>query len=88
MKAVLYKKGGRDNALFTEVPDPVCGPEDVLIRVYASAICKPADFCSRRRILRLRQVSADTGTRIFRHSGGDRRKGDPCQERRQSDDGC
>ncbi len=44
MKAVLYKKGGRDNALFTEVPDPVCGPEDVLIRVYASAICKPADF--------------------------------------------
>ena len=44
MKAVLYKKGGRDNAIFTDVPDPVCGPEDVLIRVYASAICKPADF--------------------------------------------
>lgn len=44
MKAILYKKGGRENAVYTDVPDPVCGPSDVLIRVYASAICKPADF--------------------------------------------
>ena len=44
MKAILYKKGGRENAVYTDVPDPVCGPRDVLVRVYASAICKPADF--------------------------------------------
>ena len=43
MKAILYKKGGRANASFTEVPEPVVGPGDVLIKVYASCICRPAD---------------------------------------------
>lgn len=43
MKAILYKKGGRENAVFTDVPDPVVGPNDVLARVYASYICRPAD---------------------------------------------
>ena len=44
MKAILYQQGGRANAAFTEVPDPQCGPNEVLIRVYAACICKPADF--------------------------------------------
>ncbi len=44
MKAILYQAGGRANAAFTEVPDPVCGDREVLIRVYATDICKPADF--------------------------------------------
>lgn len=44
MKAILYQKGGRENARFTDVSDPICGDKDVLIRVYASCICKPADF--------------------------------------------
>ena len=43
MKAILYKKGGRDNAVYTDVPEPVVGDKDVLIRVYASDICRPAD---------------------------------------------
>ena len=41
MKAILYKKGGRANASCTEVPDPVLTKDDVLIRVYASCICRP-----------------------------------------------
>lgn len=44
MKAILYKQGGRANAEYTDVPDPCCGDRDVLIRVYATDICKPADF--------------------------------------------
>ena len=44
MKAVLYHKGGRANAEYTDVPDPVCSDKEVLIRVYATNICKPADF--------------------------------------------
>ena len=43
MKAILYKKGGRANACVAEVPEPVVGDKDVLIRVYASDICRPAD---------------------------------------------
>ena len=43
MKAILYNKGGRANACVTEVPDPTVGDKDVLIRVYASDICRPAD---------------------------------------------
>ena len=43
MKAILYKKGGRANAVYTDVPEPVVGDKDVLIRVYASDICRPAD---------------------------------------------
>ncbi len=43
MKAILYTKGGRANAACVEVPDPVVRDNDVLVRVYASCICKPAD---------------------------------------------
>ena len=43
MKAILYRKGGRAYAEFTDVPDPTPGANDVLVRVYASYICKPAD---------------------------------------------
>ena len=43
MKAILYNKGGRANACVTEAPDPTVGDKDVLIRVYASDICRPAD---------------------------------------------
>lgn len=44
MKAIVYEKGGRANAALKEVPEPLCGPGEVLIRVYAACICKPADF--------------------------------------------
>lgn len=44
MKAILYKKGGRANAEFTDLPDPILKRNDLLVRVYASCICKPADF--------------------------------------------
>lgn len=44
MKAILYRKGGRVNGAYTDVPKPILGADDVLIRVYAAAICKPADF--------------------------------------------
>lgn len=43
MKAILYKKGGRANAEYTDVADPVVKDHDVLIRVYAGGICMPAD---------------------------------------------
>ena len=43
MKAILYKKGGRSNAVYAEVPAPVLKDDDVLIRVYAAGICMPAD---------------------------------------------
>ena len=43
MKALLYQKPGRANGGIVEVPDPVCGDGQVLIRVMACGICKPAD---------------------------------------------
>lgn len=43
MKAILYTKGGRANASYTEVPEPIIGKDDVLIKVYATCICRPAD---------------------------------------------
>ena len=43
MKALLYKSGGRDNAEISQVPVPVCKDTQVLIRVMACGICKPAD---------------------------------------------
>ena len=43
MKALLYKKPGRVNGGVVEVPEPSCGEEQVIIRVKACGICKPAD---------------------------------------------
>lgn len=43
MRALVYEKGGRANAVIREVPAPVCGDGQVLVRVMASCICKPAD---------------------------------------------
>lgn len=43
MKAILYEKGGRENAYYSDVPEPTVGDRDILIRIYATGICKPAD---------------------------------------------
>ena len=43
MKALVYDKGGRANAAIREVPAPQCGEDQVLVRVLACCICKPAD---------------------------------------------
>lgn len=43
MKALLYKAGGRKNAKICKVPEPYVGDNQVLVRVMACGICKPAD---------------------------------------------
>lgn len=43
MKALLYKDGGRKNAEICQVPEPYVGDEQVLVKVMACGICKPAD---------------------------------------------
>ena len=43
MKALLYRKPGRANGGIVDVPEPVCGDDQVVIRVKACGICKPAD---------------------------------------------
>ena len=43
MKALLYQKPGRVNGGIIEMPEPVCGDHQVVIRVKACGICKPAD---------------------------------------------
>lgn len=43
MKALVYEQGGRAHAAIREVPPPVCGDGQVLVRVLACGICKPAD---------------------------------------------
>lgn len=43
MKALVYEKPGRANGAIREIEKPVCGPEEVLIKVMACAICKPAE---------------------------------------------
>ena len=43
MKAVVYEKPGRANGSVKEIPRPVCGDNDVLIKVMACGICKPAE---------------------------------------------
>lgn len=39
MKALYYEKPLRENASIREMPDPVCGPDDVIIRVMSCSIC-------------------------------------------------
>ncbi|WP_295753393.1 alcohol dehydrogenase catalytic domain-containing protein [uncultured Oscillibacter sp.] len=43
MRAVVYEQGGRAHAGIRDVPEPVCGDGQVLVRVLACGICKPAD---------------------------------------------
>lgn len=43
MKAVVYEKPGRANGSVCDIPRPVCGDNQVLIRVMACSICKPAE---------------------------------------------
>ena len=43
MKALVYEKPGRKNGVIKMIPIPVCGDNDVLMKVMACAICKPAE---------------------------------------------
>ncbi len=43
MKAIVYDAPGRENASLRQVPYPVCGPDDVIVKVEVSGICKGAD---------------------------------------------
>ena len=42
MKALVYEKAGQGS--ICEVPDPICGQNDVIIKVMASGICKWAEY--------------------------------------------
>ena len=39
MRAVVKEHAGRDGLVMKEVPVPVCGPEDILIKVEYVGIC-------------------------------------------------
>ena len=39
MKALYYEKPLRENASIREMPDPVCGSHDIVIRVMSCSIC-------------------------------------------------
>lgn len=43
MKAVVYELPGRANGIVKEIPIPKIGPDEVLIKVMACSICKPAE---------------------------------------------
>lgn len=43
MKAVVYTALGRANGSVTEIPYPVCGDDDIIIKVVSSGICRAAD---------------------------------------------
>lgn len=43
MKALVYKKPGRKNGAVQEIPIPECGDTEVLIKIMACGICKPAE---------------------------------------------
>ena len=43
MRALVYEKRRQGHAAIREVPAPVCGDGQVLVRVMACCICKPAD---------------------------------------------
>lgn len=43
MKALVYTKPGRANGKITEVPIPAYKEDEILMKVMASSICKPAD---------------------------------------------
>jgi len=43
MKALVYESPGRANASVKRIPRPVCGSNQVLMRVMSCGICKPAE---------------------------------------------
>lgn len=43
MKALVYKQPGRANAGIEDVPYPLCGPDQVIMKIMACGICKPAE---------------------------------------------
>lgn len=43
MKALVYEKPGRSNGSIRDIPIPACGDNDVLMKVMACGICKPAE---------------------------------------------
>lgn len=43
MKALVYEKPGRANASIREIERPVCGDNQVLVKVMSCGICKPAE---------------------------------------------
>jgi len=49
MKAVVYEKPGRANGRVREIPVPVCGDDQVLMKVMSCGICKPAESSHDRK---------------------------------------
>lgn len=43
MKAIVYEKAGRKNAFIRSIPYPVCGADQVVMRVVSCGICKGVD---------------------------------------------
>lgn len=62
MKALYYEKPLRENASIREMPDPVCGSHDIVIKVMSCSICHGVEADheapGREQLLR---VSADPG---------------------------
>ena len=44
MKALVYDKPGRQYSGIREVPYPVCGSDDVIIKVMSTSICKGVEL--------------------------------------------
>jgi len=44
MKALVYEKAGRQHASIKEIPYPVCGSDEVIIKVMSCGICKWAEL--------------------------------------------
>ncbi|MFV0363463.1 MAG: alcohol dehydrogenase catalytic domain-containing protein [Suipraeoptans sp.] len=43
MKALVYEKPGRKNGFIKEIDYPSCGDDEIIIKVMACGICKPAE---------------------------------------------
>ena len=72
---VITEPGGPEVLRWTEVPDPVPGPGEVVINVAASAVNR-ADMMQRQGATRRRRGTALPGPRVLRHHRGRRRRRD------------
>jgi len=61
MKALVYERPGRENGAIREIPVPVCGDDQVLIKVMSCGICKPAELSHDRNGSLLGQYPATPG---------------------------